>query len=154
MNHKPHPASASSSLKPRAPARAGAPSPSAQQFEDWLRIEIDKLEAARLNIDPAGLTPETATEVRWRAHDLKALGTTCRFPIVTRLARSLQRLVVDPKSAASVPVFLVDAHVRAIQAAMTQGVRDASDPAGAELVAELERLVAEHRSALAAATKR
>ncbi len=120
---------------------------SAQPFQGWLQNEIDKLAAAREAVDPAGLTSETAAAVRRRAHDLKGLGTTCQFPIVTRLARSLQRLLLDTKNSAYVPVFLIYAHVRAIQAAVRHRIRDASDPAGAELVGELERLVDMYQSA-------
>ena len=36
-----------------------------------------------------GLTPETAENLYFRAHDLKGLGATYGYPLVTRIAGSL-----------------------------------------------------------------
>jgi hypothetical protein len=79
-----------------------------------------------------------------RAHDLKGLGSTYEFPIVSRIAGSLCKLIDDPATRARAPLNLVDAHIDAIKAAVRENIKDADHPVGQVLVTELERKVREH----------
>jgi len=114
------------------------------QFGQWLQDEIDKLEVARAAIQAEGLTSATAEGLYMRAHDLKGLGTTYEFPIITRLAASLCKLLDEPAKRAAAPLFLLDAHIHAIKAAVRDDIRDAAHPVGKALVEELEGRVAEY----------
>ncbi|MGZ3304249.1 MAG: Hpt domain-containing protein, partial [Asticcacaulis sp.] len=55
----------------------------ADQFEDWLLDEIKKLEAVQAQIKAEGLNPENSEQLFFRAHDLKGLGTTYGYPLIT-----------------------------------------------------------------------
>ena len=112
-------------------------------FNEWLQEEVVKLEAARQAIRTDGLTTQTAETLYFRAHDLKGLGTTYEFPLVTRIAASLCKLIDEPETRLEAPMFLVDAHIDAIKAAVRDDIKTDTHPVGKVLISELERLVAE-----------
>ena len=111
-------------------------------FTEWLNDELVKLDAARARIQSDGLTTETAETLYLRAHDLKGLGATYEFPIVTRIAGSLCKLIDDPDTRMDAPMFLVDAHIDAIKAAVRGDIRTDDHPVGRSLIEELEDRVA------------
>lgn len=113
-------------------------------FAQWLDDEIVKLEAARQDVRAQGLTPETVETLYLRAHDLKGLGATYEFPLITRLAGSLCKLIDDPATRLAAPMFLVDAHIDAIKACVRDDIKVDTHPVGKVLAAELEGRVAEY----------
>jgi chemotaxis protein histidine kinase CheA len=141
-------------LKARVAPRIGALSPDAlakaeaalkalsNNFGQWLNDEIVKLETARARIAEQGMTRETAEQFFIHAHDLKGLGGTYEFPLITRIAGSLCKLMSDKETRASAPLPLVDAHIDAIKAVVRDDIRDPAHPVGSALAAELERRVA------------
>ena len=131
-------------IDPAAIAKAEAALKSLSgNFAEWLADEVAKLEAARQRIRLEGLTPEASENLYLRAHDLKGLGATYEYPIVTRIAGSLCKLIDDPAKRAGAPMFLVDAHIDAIKAAVKGGIQTDAHPTGHALVTELERQVKE-----------
>lgn len=112
-------------------------------FSEWMQDELTKLDAARQAIRVIGLNAETAEGLYFRAHDLKGLGATYEFPLVTRIAASLCKLIDDPATRVSAPMFLVDAHIDAIRAAVRDNIKTDTHPVGKILITELERRVAE-----------
>jgi hypothetical protein len=112
-------------------------------FSEWMQDELSKLEAARQAIRVTGLNAETSEALYFRAHDLKGLGATYEFPLVTRIAASLCKLIDDPDTRQSAPMFLVDAHIDAIRAAVRDDIKTDTHPVGKVLITELERRVAE-----------
>jgi hypothetical protein len=117
------------------------------QFAQWLDDEIKKLDAARAAIQANGYTPETSESLYLRAHDLKGLGSTYEFPLITRIAASLCRLTDTPERRAQASLFLIDSHIDAIKACVRDDIRNDSHPTGRHLAEELERRVAESQSA-------
>jgi hypothetical protein len=113
-------------------------------FAQWLNDEIVKLEAARQDVRARGLTAATVETLYLRAHDLKGLGATYDFPLITRLAASLCKLIDDPDTRLSAPMFLVDAHIDAIKACVRDDIRVDTHPVGKVLAAELEGRVAQY----------
>ena len=110
-------------------------------FAEWLADEVAKLEAARQRVKAEGPTPEASENLYLRAHDLKGLGATYEYPLVTRIAGSLCKLIDEPTKRASAPMILVDAHIDAIKAAVRGGIQTDSHPVGRVLVQELEQQV-------------
>jgi hypothetical protein len=113
-------------------------------FAQWLNDEIVKLEAARQDVRAQGLTAQTVETLYLRAHDLKGLGATYEFPLITRLAASLCKLIDDPDTRLSAPMFLVDAHIDAIKACVRDEIKVDTHPVGKVLAAELEGRVAQY----------
>jgi hypothetical protein len=129
-------------IDPAAIAKAEAALKSlANNFSQWLADEITKLEAARQQVRTVGPTVETMENLYLRAHDLKGLGTTYGYQLITRIAGSLCRLIDDKEKRASAPLDLVDAHIDAIKAAVRDDIKTDDHPTGRVLVEELERRV-------------
>ena len=124
------------------------------QFSQWLRDELDKLEAARAAIHAQGLTKETGDKLYTHAHDLKGLGGTYEFPIITRMAGSLCKLLESPEQRLTAPMKLVDAHIDAIRAAVRDDIKDDTNTMVRILSQELERQVAAYIAAEKASSTR
>ncbi len=112
-----------------------------QNFKAWLEEEVAKLETLMRTARAGGLDGETGEALFTCAHDLRGLGSTYEFPIITRIAASLSKLIETAEQRAAAPLALVDAHVGAIRAAILQNVRDDTDPIGKALAEELETRV-------------
>ena len=108
-------------------------------FAIWLEEEVDKLETAGKAAKSAGLNSEEGERFFIIAHDLRGLGATYEFPIITRLAKSLTKLIDIPEKRAKAPMALALAHVGAIRAALSQNIRDVDDAVAAALAEELEK---------------
>jgi chemotaxis protein histidine kinase CheA len=129
-------------IDPAAIAKAEAALKSlASNFTQWLADEITKLESARQQIRADGATPETMENLYLRAHDLKGLGTTYGYQLITRIAGSLCRMIDDKEKRTGAPLELVDAHIDAIKAAVRDDIKADDHPVGRVLVEELERRV-------------
>ena len=130
------------SIDPAASAKAEAALKSLSgNFAEWLADEVAKLDASRQRVRAEGLTAEAAENLYLRAHDLKGLGATYDYPIVTRIAGSLCKLIDDPGKRTQAPMSLVDAHIDAIKASVKGRIQTDTHPVGSVLVSELERQV-------------
>ena len=73
-------------IDPSAIAKAEAALKSLSgNFAQWLSEEVIKLDAARQLVHDDGVTAETMETLYLRAHDLKGLGATYEFPLITRI---------------------------------------------------------------------
>jgi len=114
------------------------------QFGQWLNDEVAKLDKAQADIRNRGYTPETAEALYFRAHDLKGLGTTYEYPLVTRIAASLCRMLDDADKRMQAPLAVVDAHIDAIKAVVRDKIQTDDHPVGRDLAETLEARAAEH----------
>jgi len=131
-------------IDPSAIAKAEAALKSLSgNFAHWLNDEVAKLEAARQQVRLGGATPETMEGLYLRAHDLKGLGTTYGFPLITRIAGLLCRLIDDKDKRLGAPMGLIDAHIDAVKAAVRDDIKTEDHPVGRALVHELESRVRE-----------
>ena len=130
-------------IDPSAIAKAEAALKSLSgNFAQWLQDEVTKLEGARQRVKTEGMNAETMEFLYLRAHDLKGLGATYEFPLVTRISASLCKLIDDKDKRMSAPIVLIDAHIDAVIAAVREDIRTDEHPVGALLIRELERKVA------------
>ena len=114
------------------------------QFGQWLQDEVAKLDQAQAEIRAKGYNPDTAEGLYFRAHDLKGLGATYQYPLVTRIAGSLCRMMDDADKRMQAPVAILDAHIDAIRAVVRDEIQTDEHPVGRELAETLEARVAEH----------
>ena len=75
------------------------------------------------------------------AHDLRGLGSTYEFPIISRISGSLAKLIETKERRSIAPLALVRAHASSIRAALIQNIRTEDDPVGRQLAEELETQV-------------
>lgn len=131
-------------IDPSAIAKAEAALKSLSgNFSQWLNDEVTKLEGARQRVKSEGMTPETMEFLYLRAHDLKGLGTTYEFPLITRIGASLCRLIDDKDKRMQAPMALIDAHIDAIKAAVRDEIKTDEHPVGKALIQALEARVTE-----------
>ena len=131
-------------IDPAAIAKAEAALQSlAGNFAQWLNDEVVKLDSARLRVKNEGQTVEAMEFLYLRCHDLKGLGTTYGFPIVTQFSSSLCKLIDDTEKRGHAPMMLIDAHINAIKAAVRNDIKTDEHDVGRALIAELEKSVAE-----------
>jgi chemotaxis protein histidine kinase CheA len=116
-------------------------------FAEWLSEELAKLEAAH----KATLAPNAGEEelgVFYRcAHDLKGLGTTYGYPIISEFADSLCRLLDSPEARARAPRAVLQGHISAIVAAVHQKIMTDAHPVGRALLTELREQVSRFSNA-------
>jgi chemotaxis protein histidine kinase CheA len=117
------------------------------QFGDWLNEELAKLEAKHKTAIAPGASADAMEDFYRTAHDLKGLGTTYGYPIVSQFAGSLCKLIDSPDARARASHNLLTAHVGAIIAAVRQKVTDSNHPIGAALLRELTAQVARFEAA-------
>lgn len=130
-------------LDPSAIAKAEAALKSLSgNFAQWLSDEIVKLDASRKRVADEGVNAETMENLYLRAHDLKGLGATYEFPLITRIGASMCRLIDDKDKRLTVDLALVDAHIDAIKTAVRDEVRTEDQPQGRQMLEDLERKVA------------
>ena len=145
----------SNALKLKVGGRFGAIDPAAiakaedalqglsSNFAQWLSDEVAKLDASRQRVKAEGISVENMETLYLRAHDLKGLGTTYGFPLITRIGGSLCKLIDDKDKRLEAPLALIDAHIAAIKAAVRDGIKADDHPIGRVLIQELERKVTE-----------
>ena len=112
-------------------------------FGPWMKEELESLFAARACIHAVGLNAETGERLNVQAHEVKSLAATFGFPVITHIAASLCILIEDPENRLAAPLFLVDAHVDAIAAAMRAGLREVDHPVSRAVLQELQARVRE-----------
>ena len=106
---------------------------------EWLDADIERLHQARLNAEGAGWSNAALEPMLGAAHDLKGMGATYGFPIISDIAASLWRLIETDagKAAARANPALVCAHADALRAAARERIVDASHPIGHALLQAL-----------------
>ena len=130
-------------IDPSAIAKAEAALKSLSgNFAQWLSDEIAKLDAARGRVRDEGVNAETMEGLYLRVHDLKGLGATYEFPLITRIGASLCRLIDDKDKRLTVDMAVVDAHIEAIKTAVREDIKTEEQPQGRQMLEELERKVA------------
>lgn len=110
------------------------------EFQGWMEEEVEKLDAARRTAAEARFNAEGLEALFIAAHDAKGVGSTYEYPLVTRIAASLCRMLETPESRAAArrATAVIDAHVDAIRAVVRSGIRVSEHPVGGTLAAELE----------------
>lgn len=111
------------------------------EFADWLGEEVTKLELYLAEVKKSGLDGAMGEMLFTTAHDLRGLGTTYEFPIITRMSGSLSKLIDTDEKRTTAPLPLIEAHIGAIRAAIVQNIRSEEDPVGRALAEELEKQV-------------
>lgn len=113
-------------------------------FEQWLEADVQKLQTARTAAEQVGWRDEGVSRLFIAAHDLKGMGATYGYPLVTQLCASLCRLIETEagKRAAQANPALAAAHVDAVRAALRDRIATAAHPVGRALLQALEAQVA------------
>ena len=125
-------------LDPSALAKAEAALKSlSSNFAEWMNNEITKLDAAWDQVRAQGATQAAMDSLYLRAHDLKGLGTTYGFPIVTGIAAQLCRQIGDSENRLTASLYAIGGQIAAIKTAVSQNITTEDQPEGQALLASL-----------------
>jgi chemotaxis protein histidine kinase CheA len=86
------------------------------EFEDWMRVEADRLSAAYAAILKGGFSTKASEELFRAAHDIKGDAATFGYPSAAAAAESLCRVIEHAPDLEKVPSELIKHHINAIQA--------------------------------------
>lgn len=111
-------------------------------FGKWLEDVVTQMSEARTALGNAPLTLASTTALYTQALEVKSLGGTYGYALITRFANSLCRLLIKLEGERPAPQALVDAHIQAIKAALRNNMKADDHPVGAALALELEQQVA------------
>jgi hypothetical protein len=109
-----------------------------QELEAHLERDIAKLTAVRETMG-AYPPPEQIGQLYMRVHDIKGLGATSGYPIVSELAAQLCRIIDDDRYEFCEQSGLINDHIDAIVAMFRKRVRTPEHPEGRRILAELRR---------------
>ncbi len=121
------------------------------EFTEWISKDLEKLKAARNIVRDDPKCAKAIEDLRVCVHDLKGLGTTYGFPMVSRLSASLCRLiesVEESKAATALPMTLVDSHINAILAVVSEEITTQDDARSKAVAESLEEMTAKQIAAL------
>jgi HPt (histidine-containing phosphotransfer) domain-containing protein len=113
-------------------------------MQQWLETDVMRLQDLRIAAGQGAWSFTAQETLLSAAHDLKGMGETYGFPLISQLAASLCRLLEtdDGKAVVQRAPALACAHVDAIRAAIRDGVRSETHPLGGAALAVLEGQVA------------
>lgn len=113
-------------------------------MQQWLEADVARLQDLRVGAQQEAWSYGALDGLMGAAHDLKGMGETYGFPLVSLLAASLCRLLEtdDGKAVVQRSPALAIAHVDAIRAAVRDGLRSHTHPIGGATLAVLEDEVA------------
>jgi len=106
-------------------------------FDQWINDEMDKLETARKTVNEEGINGDAGQRLFNASHDLKGLGTTYGYPLVSEIADSLCTITLEKDVRAQAPMKLVNAHVDSIRALINGHIKTSNHPVGQSLLKEL-----------------
>ncbi|HTT97366.1 MAG TPA: hypothetical protein VMF58_04915 [Rhizomicrobium sp.] len=112
------------------------------EFTEWFASDVARLIQCR-DAFAAGKDDATLAALGRASVDIKGQATTYEFPMVSRVAASLCRLINAMPSPDALPLNLVDAHVAAIRIIVRDKIMDTTNPMALELIKELTARVTE-----------
>jgi len=107
---------------------------------DWLKSDMDRLNEARNAFLADQRSHDRIKDLHRAAHDLKGLGVTYGYPIVSAIADTLCKSINAMIERGDLPEDLVNAHVDALRAVVNLELRDATSGPADELLQGLNRL--------------
>jgi chemotaxis protein histidine kinase CheA len=117
------------------------------EFGGWMSAECERADQARLAIRTEGLNSANMQVLYHSAHDIKGTAETLGFPLATRIAISLCRLLRHAPDIANIPLALIDHHVDAIRAIVREQLQGTKNDHAVELAERLAIMVEKYLAA-------
>ncbi len=113
----------------------------AKDFPQWIEETVTRLQQAHTALGGTPITNANKANLYTAALEAKSLGETYGYPLISRFANSLCRLLVRLPAQATAPHALVEAHVDAIRAVLRLPQTSTQDPVATHLLGEMEEQV-------------
>jgi chemotaxis protein histidine kinase CheA len=118
------------------------------EFNDWMRIECERLAAAHAAILKHGFSADTSGELFRAAHDIKGDAAIFGFPTAAAAAESLCRIIEHAPDLERVPPELIAHHINAIQAIVRENATIDNTGMAAALSSKLRGVADEYLAAV------
>jgi chemotaxis protein histidine kinase CheA len=118
------------------------------EFNDWMKIECERLAAAHAAILQHGFSADTRDELFRAAHDIKGDAATFGFPTAAAAADSLCRIIEHAPDLERVPPELIAHHINAIQAIVRENATIDNTGMAAALSRKLRGVADEYLTAV------
>ena len=118
------------------------------EFNNWMRIECERLAAAHAAILKHGFSADTSGELFRAAHDIKGDAATFGFPTAAAAAESLCRIIEHAPDLERVPPELIAHHINAIQAIVRENATIDNTGMAAALSRKLRGVADEYLAAV------
>jgi chemotaxis protein histidine kinase CheA len=118
------------------------------EFNDWMRIECERLAVAHAAILKHGFSADTSGELFRAAHDIKGDAATFGFPTAAAAAESLCRIIEHAPDLERVPPELIAHHINAIQAIVRENATIDNTGMAAALSSKLRGVADEYLAAV------
>ena len=118
------------------------------EFNDWMRIECERLAAAHAAILQHGFSNDSSGELFRAAHDIKGDAATFGFPTAAAAAESLCRIIEHAPDLERVPPELIAHHINAIQAIVRENATIDNTGMAAALSRKLRGVADEYLAAV------
>ncbi len=109
-----------------------------ENFDDWIKQEIVRLEAAKETFIEDPLNYENIQILSRVCHDLKGHAQTFGYPMVTEFCISLGTLMENYPEGHEIPGILVQQHVDAVKAIIKQQIKTTDDETAKKLLGRLK----------------
>lgn len=106
-------------------------------FDGWMGNEAEALFAAWQEVDAKGLSRQTLDPLYQAAHNIKGQSGTLGYPLVGQVAGNLCHLIETVTQPEALPEVLLQQHVVAIRAMVSEKARDDSNLTGVTLLRKL-----------------
>jgi len=114
-------------------------------FTEWIDQDLEKLKSAHETVKKNPHNAQYIENLRTCVHDLRGLGTTYGFPMVSRLASSLCKLFEGvAEGQGTLPMALIESHINAIIAAVSEDITSKDDASSVAVAESLEEMVGQH----------
>ena len=110
-------------------------------FNTWIEETLAAMISARAELGEGPISRAAGQKLYKTALEVKSLGTTYGFPLLTRIAKSLCKLLGNLPDGTAAPAELINAHVDALRAILRDRIKDEKHPIGQMLANELESRV-------------
>lgn len=112
-----------------------------EDMADWLKTDVERLLAARNAFLDNSRSSECIETLHRAAHDLKGLGQTYGFPVVSQIADTLCKAILHATESGTIPEDIVNAHVDALRAVVNLNLREADSGPVTALLRGLDKIV-------------
>ncbi|WP_106755362.1 Hpt domain-containing protein [Pannonibacter carbonis] len=106
-------------------------------FDGWMGNEAEALFAAWQQIEAKGLSRQTLDPLYQAAHNIKGQSGTLGYPLVGQVAGNLCHLIETVTQPEALPEVLLQQHVVAIRAMVSEKAKDDSNLTGVTLLRKL-----------------
>ena len=110
------------------------------EFDDWLNIEVDKLEEAATTIKNEGWNEKNSDALFTVSHDIKGQATTLGYPIITEICDTLCHLLEKVPETERLNLKIIDTFAMSIRLIISECEQNEDHPKASAISTGLRQM--------------